>query len=1079
MNLAQLPKPFLNALLITTTLTALGWAAIHPLLFGPALACTDDAAFHLLRLTQLDHLIRQGVWYSRWSPAMAQGYGFPFFNFYAPLSYYLAEISSLIVGSLYWGMRLTLALGVIGGGLAAYRLARDHFHPAAALLAAICYMYAPYQGYDIYFRGNLAESIAWPLLPLALWSMGRLARSGQRHWLAAATLSYGAVLLTHNVFALIFSPLLALYAAAETFGHCSPEQRWRRLTQCGLSFMLALCLTAFFWWPAMAEQQYVHIDRLLVPPVFVYWHNFITLGEIFTLPHTIYPDLLNPSPARGLGLVPFLVALPGLGGVWLWRWSEADRGRQRQVLFFAGTLLIYIFLMTNASAFLWANLPLLPFVQFPWRLLGPAALCLAMVAAATGQLCFPNLTHSTKAGEDYPTISHLAKSGRLLVIPLLATLLILSSLFWFYPRYCPGLENPTIADIPLFEQATVTIGTTAKGEYLPRTVVQYPPVPPFAPLPFAPETLPEGVQIIRQDAAAVGATAILQTAESQVVRVNIFAYPGWQVHLNGQPTPITPDPTFGLIHFTLPAGQHEVTIRFRETPLRRATNLLSLGALLAVIGYAWPQPVSRKLPSGKETERGESTATFASPLPLFPSPYFLWFLLWGGMLTGFIVWGLPRWSTPLLRLSWQHGQVHQAAVPLPTDFAGGLHLSGYTLSQETVRSGERLRVDLFWTPYQPPQQNFQSTVTLVDEQGYLWSDKQSEPPRDWRPFPPTSVWQPGDVAQDSHWLELLPGTPPGVYTVRLVLFDRESLQPMPRLTNPAHYLALGQITVSAAKQDAAAFSPQYAADHRWGPLRLFGYNLDRAEAAPGSPFLFTVFWETVEPSSTLLAARLRLLSPTGQVAWETLLPPAAEHWPTTSWQPGERWQGQQGIRLPASLESGRYTWELALCQPQNGACIPVAAALHLGELTIYAPERLWELPPLLSQVDALLGEMAILSGVTNLPEQWLPGETVTVGLVWGAAAEIPHSYHVFLQLLGPGGQLIAQSDGEPAHWTRPTTGWLPGEIILDEHTLTLPSQLPPGEYTVVAGLYLPETGQRLTQTDGRDAVPLIFFTLGE
>lgn len=136
-------------------------------------------------------------------------------------------------------------------------------------------------------------------------------------------------------------------------------------------------------------------------------------------------------------------------------------------------------------------------------------------------------------------------------------------------------------------------------------------------------------------------------------------------------------------------------------------------------------------------------------------------------------------------------------------------------------------------------------------------------------------------------------------------------------------------------------------------------------------------------------------------------------------------------------------------------------------------------PPLLSQVDALLGEMAILSGVTNLPEQWLPGETVTVGLVWGAAAEIPHSYHVFLQLLGPGGQLIAQSDGEPAHWTRPTTGWLPGEIILDEHTLTLPSQLPPGEYTVVAGLYLPETGQRLTQTDGRDAVPLIFFTLGE
>jgi hypothetical protein len=104
---------------------------------------------------------------------------------------------------------------------------------------------------------------------------------------------------------------------------------------------------------------------------------------------------------------------------------------------------------------------------------------------------------------------------------------------------------------------------------------------------------------------------------------------------------------------------------------------------------------------------------------------------------------------------------------------------------------------------------------------------------------------------------------------------------------------------------------------------------------------------------------------------------------------------------------------------------------------------------------------------------------VTVELVWSAAAETPLSYHVFLQLLGPDGQVVAQSDGEPADWTRPTTGWLPGEIILDPRTLTLPDPLLPGTYTLVTGLYLPETGQRLPLADGHTAITVTTFTVTE
>jgi uncharacterized membrane protein len=337
------------------------------------LPCSDDAAFHLLRLTQLDHLLRQGVVYSRWAPDMAQGYGFPFFNFYAPLSYYLAEAVSLLAGNLNLGLRLTFALSVYLAGLTAYRLSRDHFSTPAALVTAVAYMFAPYFAYDILFRGNLAESVAWLFLPLSLWTMGRLARTGQNRWLVAAALSYAAVLLTHNVFALIFSPLLGLYGFME-IGDWRLETKERRnlqslvatLRPVLLALLLGLGLSAFFWLPAMVERSLVHSDRLLVPPIFVYWGNFVTLAEIFTPPQTVYVNLINPSPARALGLIPLLLALPAL----LVGWRRFQNGRRRQVLFFGVATAVYVFLMTAVSEPIWANLPLIEYVQFPWRLLG-------------------------------------------------------------------------------------------------------------------------------------------------------------------------------------------------------------------------------------------------------------------------------------------------------------------------------------------------------------------------------------------------------------------------------------------------------------------------------------------------------------------------------------------------------------------------------------------------------------------------------------------------------------------------------------------------------------------------------------
>jgi mannosyltransferase len=95
-----------------------------------------------------------------------------------------------------------------------------------------------------------------------------------------------------------------------------------------------------------------------------------------------------------------------------------------------------------------------------------------------------------------------------------------------------------------------------------------------------------------------------------------------------------------------------------------------------------------------------------------------------------------------------------------------------------------------------------------------------------------------------------------------------------------------------------------------------------------------------------------------------------------------------------------------------------------------------------------------------------------VDLRWQASQPVTDNYHVFVHLLDGQEQRIAQSDGQPALWTRPTSSWQPGEVIEDRHGLSLPASLPAGDYQLIVGLYLPESGQRLATGDGKSFASL-------
>jgi hypothetical protein len=94
------------------------------------------------------------------------------------------------------------------------------------------------------------------------------------------------------------------------------------------------------------------------------------------------------------------------------------------------------------------------------------------------------------------------------------------------------------------------------------------------------------------------------------------------------------------------------------------------------------------------------------------------------------------------------------------------------------------------------------------------------------------------------------------------------------------------------------------------------------------------------------------------------------------------------------------------------------------------------------------------------------GASVMLTLWWQALAVPNDERSVLIHLLDNTGAKVAQADGAPARGGRPTPQWRAGATIVDTHNLAIPPDLPPGEYTLVFGMYRWPSLERLALQDG-------------
>jgi 4-amino-4-deoxy-L-arabinose transferase-like glycosyltransferase len=120
-----------------------------------------------------------------------------------------------------------------------------------------------------------------------------------------------------------------------------------------------------------------------------------------------------------------------------------------------------------------------------------------------------------------------------------------------------------------------------------------------------------------------------------------------------------------------------------------------------------------------------------------------------------------------------------------------------------------------------------------------------------------------------------------------------------------------------------------------------------------------------------------------------------------------------------------------------------------------------------------LGASIALRGYELDPNSIKPGQDLQLKVYWQTEVPVTRDYTIFTQLLNSSGVLVVSQDSRPLGGYLPTRQWPANEMVTDIVRLPLPIDLPAGVYTLITGMYVLETLERLpVMDDGRDYLNL-------
>lgn len=527
----------------------------------------NDILIHLRWSEQFLTALRDGWLLPRWTFASFGGLGDPTFSYYQPLFYYLTSAYALLGLSQPQALLWAALTPFVMLGLVVHFVILRHYDGRHALAGACFVVLCPV----LFFLSAQMGAFPWTLsLPFSILFVRESVREQPRPaWVAVLV---ALLCLSH-----LLSALIALLAAGAGRLVLHIPARRNLLAHAGWLFgaILGLALAAFFVYPAVTQLS------LINPTGWTDGANF-DWRRAFAFPTFTFLQYGLRWPAIQWPFALLTLALSLL--VLLARRGEPGRD-QVAARRFAVVALVALALGSELAYPLYALLPPLQKIQFPYRFVFVGSI-LASIAL---------VLHLLDGG--WSRWGRLLRIGAVLVIAGY----VAQTLFLQWQLHRAGQRLP--------ESITYMQGTFGQPEYLP--AVRGPQWKKYVQDGMlAGECRRLGIECqATPDNDSHHFATVITTSEAVSVRLPRFAYPAWQLALDGTVQPLVAERATGVVVAQLPPGRHVVSLRWIGLPADRTGRRIALGALVILLGLFAYGFVRRRKQRGVSVRSAELAST--------------------------------------------------------------------------------------------------------------------------------------------------------------------------------------------------------------------------------------------------------------------------------------------------------------------------------------------------------------------------------------------------------------------------------------------------------------------------------------
>ncbi len=506
---------------------------------------THDGEYHIMRIWQFYRVLSDGNIFPLWAPDFNNGFGVPLFNYVYPLPNYIGSFFHWLGFSLIDSYKLTMVFGNLLGAIFMYLFISQRWGKVSGLVAATFYTYAPYHLLDIYVRGSVGEVVALGVFPGILWSYEKFMKESRYRYFVIAACLLGLLILSHNILAMIFFPVFLII---EFFVIMSKTEKVKRIQQLVAASLVGVGLASPFWLPAILERKYVQGLQTSNP--------IDHFPELYKLIYSSWG--YGFSGDNGAGQMSFQIGIAGLFVVILAViLTFFVRKIRREVFFYFLILLLTIFFITPYSSWIWERLPLVNYVQFPWRLLSISTFLIALLSGLI-------VRRDIYKKNIFPI--------------LISTFLILLSI-GFSLNYTKAPFYHKRADNHYLIRSNFTDGTNSPGDAF--NTIWLDNLPKKAKNKI--ELVGKGqIEIIKMSSQRYIFSVDLE--ENSIVNINTAYFPFWESIIDSEYSKT--QNSNGVISLDVNKGVHEIEVFVRDSYLRKISYFIFyLSILMLVLLY--------------------------------------------------------------------------------------------------------------------------------------------------------------------------------------------------------------------------------------------------------------------------------------------------------------------------------------------------------------------------------------------------------------------------------------------------------------------------------------------------------------